>query len=84
MNLTASLLGLLKSSKTIPDSLSSTLERLILDEPDSTSEHLNLLTVIRECHKFTNPHGLWSRVVKGAGTGWQITALKKPAPAAQV
>ena len=34
--------------------------------------------MLRECD------GLWSRVVTGAGTGWQITTPKKPAPVARV
>ena len=38
----------------------------------------------RECHGFTNPHGLQSRVVTGAGAGWQIVTPQKPAPVAQV
>jgi hypothetical protein len=34
----------------------------------------------RECHGFVNPRGLTSRAVTGAGAGWQIATLEKPAP----
>jgi len=38
----------------------------------------------RECHGFTNPCGLRSRVVTGTGTGWQIVTPAKPVPVARV
>jgi hypothetical protein len=41
-------------------------------------------SLARECHGFINPHGLRSRVVRGAGMGWQIATLEKPTPVAWV
>ena len=38
----------------------------------------------RELDGFINPHGLWSRVVMGAGAGRQVTTLEKPTPVAWV
>jgi hypothetical protein len=38
----------------------------------------------REYHGFVNPCGLRSRVGAGAGAGWQIATLEKPAPVARV
>ena len=38
----------------------------------------------RELRGFINPCRLWSRVVTGAGAGWQFTTLEKPAPVARV
>jgi hypothetical protein len=38
----------------------------------------------REYHGFLNPHGLRVRVHPGAGAGWQIKTLEKPAPVAWV
>ena len=43
-----------------------------------------LLNMPRELDGFINPCGLQSRVVTGAGAGWQVTTLEKPAPAARV
>jgi len=34
----------------------------------------------RECHGFTNPYGLRSRVGTGMGTGWHFRTPVKPAP----
>jgi len=34
----------------------------------------------RECHGFTNPYGLRSRVGTGTGTGWHFRTPVKPAP----
>ena len=40
--------------------------------------------VPRERDGFINPCGLRVRVVTGAGAGWQVTTLEKPAPLARV
>jgi len=34
----------------------------------------------RDCHGLTNPHGLMSRVVTGAGTGWKFCTRPNPYP----
>ena len=44
----------------------------------------NRCAIRRECHGFTNPCGLRSRVVTGTGTGWQIVTPAKPVPVARV
>ena len=41
-------------------------------------------TVHRECHGFTNPCGLMSRVPAGTGTGWDFATLAKPVPVTRV
>ena len=56
----------------------------VLDLPVAPPNSLPDLTDARECHGFTNPRGLQSRVVTGAGVGWQIMTPQKPAPVAQV
>ena len=49
-----------------------------------TSRALLRRIVHRECHGFTNPYGLRSRVVTGTGTGWQFPTLQKPVPVTRV
>ena len=54
------------------------------EHPDTLTGMANLASTYRELRGFINPCGLWSRVVTGAGAGWQFTTLEKPAPVARV
>ena len=44
----------------------------------------SLLDMDRECHGFTNPYRLRSRIVTGTGTGWWFITPAKPIPMTQV